>query len=184
MTSTPALAVIVATSQNGVIGHDNQLPWRLRADLQRFKSLTMGAPMIMGRKTFESLGRFLPGRQHLVVTRQSPPYSWWPNAVDPSIGIVCSDFAVAQELAKASAARTVFAIGGRDVFEWALPRAERLHLTRVLTTSQGDVRLPDIRWEDWHLQATTAHAADDHNDFDCLFEDYVRRESQPMDTSD
>jgi dihydrofolate reductase len=176
--STPTeLAVILAIARNQVIGRDNQLPWRLSRDLQRFKQLTMGAPLIMGRLTFQSLGRFLPGRQHLVISRHTDHPDWWPTDTPPEQGQLFSSFTAAWEFALALQTPQVFAIGGRSVFAAALPLADRLHLTRVLADVPGDVQLPTIDPADWRLLNSEPHAKDATNQYDFVFEDYVRARS-------
>jgi len=169
-----SLAVVLAMAQNGVIGRDNQLPWRLSGDLQRFKALTMGAPLIMGRKTFQSLGRFLPGRQHVVVSRQTDTAAWWPPDTPPTIGQVVDSFPTALAVARARSSTTVFAIGGYTIFQEALRSAGRLYLTRVLAEVPGDVSLPPIDWPQWKLVAQQSQQADPRNEFDYVFEDYLR----------
>lgn len=174
MSSTPELAVIVAMARNLVIGRDNQLPWRLPKDLQRFKQLTMGAPLIMGRLTFQSLGRFLPGRQHLVISRQTDPTAWWPTSTPPEQGQLFHSFENAWAFARAQDVPRVFAIGGRSVFAAALPLADHLFLTRVLADVQGDVQLPPIDSNQWRLMHSESHSQDANNQYNYNFEDYVR----------
>lgn len=174
MSAQTQLAVILAAAQNGVIGRDQQLPWRLSRDLQRFKQLTMGAPMIMGRLTFQSLGRFLPGRQHLVVSHQTDRRDWWPEATPPEQGLVFPSFMEAWNYGRQSNCPAVFAIGGHSVFAAALPLAQRLYFTRVLAEISGDVSMPTIEWNEWKLVAEERYSADDRNEFDLVFEEYQR----------
>ncbi len=178
MSKKTEIAVIVAVAENGVIGRHNELPWRLSSDLQRFKALTMGAPLIMGRKTFQSLRRFLPGRQHLVVSRQTETSQWWPDQVPPAQGMVCGTFQDAIEQVQFDQVQRAYVIGGRDMFALALPIADRLFLTRVLCNVEGDVRMPDIDWSEWVKLSTESHQADGQNDFDYVFEDFERRRSR------
>jgi dihydrofolate reductase len=161
-------------ARNLVIGRDNQLPWRLPKDLQRFKQLTMGAPLIMGRLTFQSLGRFLPGRQHLVISRQTNQPDWWPAETTAEQGQLFNSFEDAWAFARAQSVPRVFAIGGRSVFAAALPLADHLFLTRVLADVPGDVQLPPIDPTQWHLVHTESHARDASNQYDYAFEDYTR----------
>ena len=130
------LSLIVAIAANGVIGHQGDLPWpRLSADLQHFKRTTMGAPVIMGRRTFESIGRALPGRRNIVVTRDAA------KLFDGCETATSLDDA----LAKMDDVEEAFVIGGAALFEEALPRADRLVLTRVHRDYAGDVHLnPDL----------------------------------------
>lgn len=174
MSSPTELAVILAIARNQVIGRDNQLPWRLPRDLQRFKQLTMGAPLIMGRLTFQSLGRFLPGRQHLVISRDTDHPDWWPADTPPEQGQLFGSFTDAWEFARATHVPQVFAIGGRSIFAAALPLADRLFLTRVLADVPGDVQLPPIEPADWRLVDSQSHPQDATNQYDYVFEDYVR----------
>ena len=130
------LSLIVAVSQNGVIGRDGGLPWHLPEDLRRFKSLTMGHSIIMGRRTFESLGRCLPGRTNVVVTQG--------NALQKSGAVIARSLAAALEMAARD--DEPFVIGGLRIFEAALPQVNRIYLTRVLYDAEGDVFLDLNRW--------------------------------------
>jgi dihydrofolate reductase len=174
MSVCQSLAVILAVAENGIIGRDNQLPWRLSGDLQRFKALTMGAPLIMGRKTFQSLGRFLPGRSHVVVSRQTGDAEWWPAGTPTHIGQVVDSFPTALAVALRQSPGRVFAIGGYTIFEEALATAGRLYLTRVRADVPGDVRMPSLNWQQWKRVAQETHPADPRNEFAYVFEDYVR----------
>lgn len=129
------LAMIVAAAENRVIGRDNQIPWHLSEDLKRFKKITMGHPLIMGRKTFESLGKPLPGRPHLVLSRQA---DYQPEGVR-----VFGDLPAALQ----AAGDRAFVIGGEAVFKEAYPRATTLYFTRVHATPEGDAYFPDVPWE-------------------------------------
>ncbi|MBE9608689.1 dihydrofolate reductase [Chitinilyticum piscinae] len=134
------LAMIAAVARNGVIGVENRLPFRLPADLKRFKALTMGAPMIMGRKTFESLPGLLPGRRHLVISRNT---GWQVEGAEV--------FASLDEaLAACGAAETAFIIGGGEIYRLALPRADLLFITEVDAAPEGDTTFPEIGAE-WQL---------------------------------
>lgn len=128
------ITLIVARAQNGVIGRDGKLPWHLPADLKRFKTLTMGSVMVMGRKTFDSLPGLLPGRRHVVITRDR---SW--SARGAEVGHSVDD---AIRLAGES---TISVIGGADIFGLFLPLARRLELTEVLADTPGDTRIDDPR---------------------------------------
>lgn len=136
------LALIAAKADNGVIGRDNQLPWHLPADLRHFKSVTMGKPMIMGRKTFQSLGRVLPGRPHIVVSRQAlelPPNCTLANSLPQAIEH-------AQSLVQD---QEVVVIGGAEIYRQALAMADKLYITEVHISPQGDTHFPDINPVDW-----------------------------------
>ena len=123
------ITLIVARADNGIIGKDGTLPWHLPADLKRFKALTMGKPMIMGRKTFESLPGILPGRQHIVLTRTN----WTAQAADIAHDV---------EGALALAGNEAFVIGGAEIFALFEPHADAFELTEVHHDAKGDVRMP------------------------------------------
>lgn len=149
-TQRPArLSLIVAMDRNRVIGRDNQLPWHISEDLKRFKALTMGHPIVMGRKTFESIGRVLPGRTSIVVTRQ-------PGYVAPA-GVKVAG-SIAQALVAAGGAQEVFVIGGRELYEYALGVARRLYVTEVDGAFEGDTHFPAIG-EGWDEVSREHHAA-------------------------
>lgn len=130
----PQISLVIARAKNGVIGRDGKLPWHLPADLKRFKALTMGRAMIMGRKTFESLPGLLPGRRHIVVTRDR---QWRSEGAE-----VAHDIEEALRLAKGEA---VSVIGGADIFALFLPLADRVELTEVLDDVPGDTSIDDPR---------------------------------------
>ena len=149
----PSISLIVARSQNGVIGRDNALPWRLPSDLRRFKTLTMGKPMLMGRRTFESIGRALPGRVSLVLTRD--PAWQAPGAI--------AVHSLDEAFARAGSAPELVVIGGAELFELVLPLAERVYLTDVHAAIPGDTHFPELAPEEWRELEKSAHAADaDH----------------------
>ncbi len=157
-------SLIVAVTENGVIGDSGNLPWRLSADLKRFKQLTLGHHIIMGRKTFETIGRLLPDRTTVIVTRQ-PDYQF-PGAV-----IVDS---IAAALATAQTDANPFVIGGAEIYRLFLPLVDELHLTRVHTEISGDTSLPEIDWDQWTRIQAQRHPADDKNQFDFTFEIFRR----------
>jgi len=132
--SRPTITLVVARAQNGVIGRDGKLPWHLPADLKRFKALTMGSVMVMGRKTFESLPGVLPGRRHVVLTRER---GWRAPAAE-----VAHDIIEALHLA---AGAPVTVIGGAEIFELFLPLSTRIELTEVLANIPGDTEMEDPR---------------------------------------
>jgi len=160
------LSIIVATAENGVIGRDGKLPWHLSDDLRHFKELTMGHTVIMGRRTWESIGRPLPGRQMVVVSRQ-PDYE--------AAGCqVVSDLDDALAIAEQIDDDEAFVIGGAQIYQLALPRADRLYLTRVHADVGGDVRFPEIDPAEWKLLESQRHEADDKNDYPFSMERYER----------
>ena len=143
----PPITIVLARAINGVIGKDNGLPWHIPGDLKRFKQLTMGTAMIMGRKTFDSLPGILPGRQHIVMTHDP---DWVVDGVD-----VVHDL----ESAIAAAGETpISVIGGAAIFELFEPLADKIELTEVIAEIDGDVSMPDLRSsERWHEVAYDDH---------------------------
>lgn len=161
------LSIVVAVADNGVIGIDNRLPWRLPADLQHFKRLTMGKPILMGRKTHESIGRPLPGRDNIVLSRQ-PGYR-----ADGCHVVGSLDEAI--QLVAADGGREIMVIGGAALYAQALPRAQRIYRTRVVGDFEGDTRLPDLPADGWEIIASERRPADEANPHDCVFETLVRK---------
>jgi len=163
------VSLIVAASENGCIGRDGDLPWRLPEDLKRFKLLTLGHPIIMGRKTYESIGRPLPGRENIVVTRQLGY---------PAPGcIVVGSLQEAINTAAESGAVEAFVIGGASLYAEALPLAHTLQLTRVRADVAGDVHLPAIPWHAFRCVAREAHPADERHAHAFTFEVWQREEA-------
>ena len=132
--SRPLITIVLARAINGVIGRDNKLPWHIPGDLKRFKALTIGSAMVMGRKTFDSLPGILPGRRHIVMTRDP---AWHAEGVE-----VAHDAEGALALAGSD---RVSVIGGAAIFEMFEPIADRIELTEVLASIEGDVTMPDLR---------------------------------------
>jgi dihydrofolate reductase len=161
------ISLIVAISENGVIGREGGLPWRLSADLKRFKELTMGHTIIMGRKTWESIGRPLPGRRTIVVSRQA---DYYPSAEV----LVATSLDRAIEAAQASGDDEAFIVGGAEIYNQALSRADRLYLTRVRAQVDGDTLFPPIDWSNWRRTDSNVCGADDKNDYPCEFQVYER----------
>ena len=137
----PRVELIVARADNGVIGRDGRLPWHLSADLRQFKITTMGAPMIMGRKTFDSLPGLLPGREHIVLTR---------DADFQAEGVKVAH-STDEALKLAAGAERVSVIGGAEIYHAFLPMAERIHLTEVHVAPDGDTFFPQINTRDWNV---------------------------------
>lgn len=165
------LSLLVAASQNDVIGKDNKLPWHLPDDLKYFKNLTWAMPILMGRKTFDSIGKPLPGRKGIVITRNK---EWNGEGVDSVHSI---DEAIAK--AEAYGAKEVFVIGGAQIFETALPKADRVYLTRIHHTFDGDTFLPAIDEAQWHLASQIFRAADDKNAYDHTYQIWERKGPAP-----
>ena len=148
---TPArVTLVVARADNGVIGHAGGLPWRLPEDLRRFKAATLGKPVVMGRKTFESIGRALPGRLNIVLTRSTQFRPADPEVAD------------------------IMVIGGAEIYALVLPEATRVLLTEVHATPEGDAFLPGFDRQTWQEQSREQYAADERNAFDMSFVDLQR----------
>ena len=146
----PRVELIVARADNNVIGQGGRLPWHLPADLRQFKITTMGAPMIMGRKTFDSLPGLLPGREHIVVTRDQ---DWQRDDVKVA-------HSRDEALQLAGGAERVSVIGGAEVYHEFLPLAERIHLTEVHTAPEGDTFFPQLNSRDWNVARGNRREAD------------------------
>ena len=146
----PLVSLLVAAAENGVIGRDNTLPWHLSDDLRRFKALTLGKPMLMGRKTFESIGKPLPGRTSLVLSRSRD----WAR---PGATVVRS---LEEALERAGTVPELVVIGGAEVYRLALPHAQRIYLTRVHAEIPGDTVLPPLDATAWRETEREFHAAD------------------------
>ncbi|MBF6025852.1 dihydrofolate reductase [Lysobacter niastensis] len=161
------LSLIAALDRHRAIGRDNDLPWRLPDDLKRFKALTLGKPVLMGRKTAQSLGRALPGRRNLVLTRSGQvPF-------DGMQAVASLDEAL--DVANADAAGELCVIGGGEIYALCLPRATRLHLTHVDTVVEGaDAFFPEFDPAQWRITQRASHAADAKHAFSFEFVDYAR----------
>jgi len=151
--------MIAALAADRVIGADNEMPWHLPADLRHFKQVTLGKPVIMGRRTFESIGRPLPGRTNIVLTRDSQ----WQAA-----GVLVAH-TPEQALELAGEADEVMIIGGGKVYQRFLPLAQRLYLTYVDARLAGDTRFPEYQQIEWHTLAQECYPADEHNPYDLRF---------------
>jgi len=162
--AAPSLALIAAVASNGVIGVDNRLPWHLPDDLKRFRALTIGHAVIMGRKTWESLSRALPERQNIVVTRQS---GYPARGADVAASL---DEAIALVRLPAP----VFCIGGGELFREALARAQRLYLTEIDRHFDGDATFPPWRGSRWKEIAREPGHSDDAGGFDYAYVTYER----------
>ena len=159
------ISIIVAAAENDVIGNQGDLPWRLSDDLKRFKATTMGKPIVMGRKTWESIGRPLPGRQNIVITRQAGFTAEGCDVVESA------DDAIAA----AGDADEIMVIGGSEIYSLFLSRADRLYLTRVHADVDGDATFPAVDESMWTTVSDERHAADDKNEFDYSFRVYNRK---------
>ncbi|WP_456404421.1 type 3 dihydrofolate reductase [Thiolapillus sp.] len=159
MSKSPIISIIAAMARNRVIGKDNGLPWRLPADLQHFKQITMGKPMIMGRKTWESLPGLLPGRPHIVVTR-NPDYNAEGATVVHSLE---------EGFAAAGDADEIMIVGGANLYAQALSHAQRMYLTQIDVEVDGDAWFPEYDLGKWRETASETHPANEKNPFDYLF---------------
>jgi dihydrofolate reductase len=164
------LAIMVAAAENGVIGRNNALPWHLPADLQHFKRTTMGKPIIMGRKTFESIGRPLPGRANIVVSRST---EFCPEGVRVAASLEQA-LALAEDIALVDGVEEVVVIGGEEIYRLALPAAQRLYVTEVHAEVEGDAWLPEIDWGRWREVSRERHSAEPPNPYDYSFVRYDR----------
>lgn len=160
----PTVAVIAAVAANGVIGADNRLPWRIPDDLRRFRQLTAGHAVIMGRRTWESLPRALPDRQNIVVTRQlgfAAPGAEVADSFDAALALV-------------RLPDPAFCIGGGELYREALPRASELHLTEIERDFDGDARFPALAAGDWRETSREAHRTEGPDAFGYSYVTYVR----------
>ncbi len=166
MSCTPeTIALIVAMAENGVIGRDGGLPWRLSSDLKLFRRATMGKPLIMGRKTYASLGKPLEGRDNIVITR-NPGFAaegvFMVHSLDEAL-------ARARECARAGEVDEIFVIGGAEVFREALPFAGRIYLTQIKAVVEGDVTFPAIDWQNWRVRSSQPYEKGPKDDFSFTF---------------
>ncbi len=160
------ISLIVAMDEKRGIGKNNQLPWSLSDDLKRFKALTMGHHIIMGRKTYESIARLLPGRTMVIVTR-NPEY-------DVVGALVTNSLPMALEIAEKSNESEVFIVGGAEIFAETLPLADRIYLTLVHSNVDADVFFPEFDHDDWIGKETSFVDANDKNEYPMSFIDLVK----------
>ena len=158
---------LVAASENNVIGNHNQLPWRLPNDFQYFKNKTWGMPVVMGRNTFASLDNLLPGRFNIVITTKS---DWSTEGV-----IVAHSVEEAIDKATQTDCKEIFIIGGGKIFKQSIDVVNRIYITRVHTTVEGDTFYPSIDEEKWKLISEDKHFADDRHAFDYTFQTWERK---------
>ena len=147
------ISMVVARAENGVIGRGGDLPWRISADLKYFKAVTMGKPVIMGRKTYESIGRPLPGRTNIVITRDR---AWAAESVMVA-------HSLDQALAAANAVEEAMIIGGAEIYRQAMDRTDRVYLTEVHAEPEGDAVFPDLDPQQWREVSREKHPADEDN---------------------
>ena len=157
------LASIVATDFNNAIGKDNKLLWHLPADLKFFKTTTMGCPIIMGRKTFESIGRVLPGRKNIIISRNK------------DLKIEGAEvYSSLEEMAKNVKVEKAFIIGGADIYNLTMPYVTEIYRTLVKHEFEADTFFPEIKFADFGLDWEEEHFMDEKNEFDYIFQKYVR----------
>ena len=165
------LVIVAAVALNGVIGAGGGLPWRLSSDLKRFKALTWGRPLMMGRKTFESIGRALPGRETIVVTRD-PGFA--PSGVFVAHGLEAA-LDLAHERARAMGADEIIVAGGAEIYAQTIASASRLFITEVALDAEGDVRFPPIDPLKWREVRREAGERGPRDEADFAFVEYERR---------
>lgn len=167
----PRIALIAAVAKNSVIGAGNGLPWKLPADLRHFRALTMGHRVVMGRRTWQSLGRPLPGRENVIVSRD-------PALLAPGCTVVAN---LAGAFVDSTLPRPIFCIGGATLYEQALPAAEALYLTEIDADFDGDTRMPPIARDEWR-ESSRIHEIDPETGLHYAFVHYVRIKPATADT--
>lgn len=159
------ISMVAAMAANRVIGKDNKMPWHLPADLQHFKAVTLGKPVVMGRKTFDSIGRVLPGRRNIVISRQTvtdPRGAEWVNSLPQAFELLHDQ-------------PEVMVIGGAEIYRQCLPLAQRLYLTEISLQTEGDACFPDYQAAgNWEVAEQSFMPADDNNPYDCRFITLIR----------
>jgi len=163
-TAKARLSMIVAMAKNRVIGAEGKIPWHLPNELQLFKSVTMGHHIIMGRKTYESIGRLLPGRTTVIVTRQRDyaiPGAKIAHTLEEAVALCIGD-------------SEIFVIGGGELYRAAMPMADRLYLTVVDAEPDGDTQMPEFNAAEWRLQSTKQYSRDERHAHDYRFEVHDR----------
>ena len=153
------ITIVVAMTKNRVIGYQGGMPWHLPADLKHFKAVTMGKPIVMGRKTFESIGKPLPGRENVVITRQAG-ISYAGCSMHSSLEVALDTLGAHEE---------IMVIGGGEIFSQVLPKAESVHLTVIDTELEGDVYFPELDDASWETVSTETVLADEKNAHACTF---------------
>jgi len=157
--------LIAAVAENNALGKDNQLVWHLPNDFKRFKMLTSGHYIIMGRKTFESLPKLLPNRTHVVISRQkkyNPEGCIVVESIEKALSICPSD-------------EDVYVIGGGEIYNIAMPFADKLEITRVYNKFDADVYFPKINDEEWHLVSSDVQSKDEYHNYDYCYQTYVKK---------
>lgn len=168
--TNPILSIVVAVAQNGVIGSKGGMPWRLSTDLKRFKAITLGKPIIMGRKTYESIGKALPGRLNIVVSRSgfSPPEGVGTDGLANAIEI-------ARDWAAENDASEICIIGGGQIYREAIDLVDRIYLTHVNGSPEGDTVFPEIEEDKWHSISRESVPMGENDSVKTEFAVYERR---------
>jgi dihydrofolate reductase len=165
------LALIAAVAENGIVGRGNKLPWHLPEDLKYFKRITLGKPVVMGRKTWDSIGRPLPGRTNIVISRQ-------PNLELEGASVVAdlpAALRLAESVGRTDGSEELMVIGGSEIYALALPIAQRLYLTEVHAEVAGDAAFPAWHRDEWEESSRQRHSASETNPYDYSFVIYNRR---------
>ena len=160
------ISLIVAATENNMIGRDNTLPWSLPDDLKFFREKTEGHPILLGRKNYESIGRALPNRRNIIISRQKD------LTIDGCE--VAASIEEAIDLAQTDEDEEIFVIGGGEIYKLALPLADRVYLTRIHTEAEGDVYFSDLPADEWEEVSSEEHAADDRHEYAFTFLTYDR----------
>ena len=162
------LSIIVAKAKNNVIGKDNKLIWHLPEDLKRFKKLTTGHTIIMGRKTFESLGKILPNRKHVILCNDKQL-----NIDDENVEII-DDINLLEKYEKSEEEN--FVIGGATIYKLLMPKAKKMYITQIDKDFEGDVFFPEIDLKEWNIQNIEKGPKDNENDFEYKYITYIKNE--------
>lgn len=161
------ISLVVAAANNNGIGKEGKLPWHLPADMKHFKNITWGLPVVMGRKTFESIGKVLPGRKNIVITRQT---GWEADGV-----VVVKKIEDALIVAAETDAREVMVVGGGEIYKLVFEKARRIYLTRVDAEPEADTFFPTIEPGQWRVVSQQNHEADEKNDYNYSFQVWERQ---------
>ncbi len=165
--STMKISTIVALAQDNVIGKDNDIPWYLPADLKYFKKITLGHNIIMGRKCYQSIGRPLPKRTNIIVTRD--PYFISSNC------LIAHSIEEALSMAHDNGEEECFIIGGGTIYEQSMNLWDRMYVTEVDLKVEGDIFFPTVQWEEWTLKSSESHQSDEKNPYNYTFKVYDRK---------
>lgn len=160
------ISLVVAAATNNAIGKDGKMPWHLPNDLKHFKNVTWGLPIVMGRKTFESLGKALPGRKNIVISRQ--------KGLEAEGAVIVQKIDDALFVASQADINEVMVIGGGEIYKALFDKAKRIYLTRVEAEPEADTFFPAIDPKEWHLMSQKDHEADEKNDYNYSFQVWER----------